>query len=94
MGSACLNLLCRRALSARVDLTRAEVFDASIRDRTALIGVIGLGYAGLPLAVGFAEAGFEVGGVDTNSQTGDRGQRTGRATCPTSAPTRCASCRI
>ena len=54
--------------SARVDLTRAEVFNASIRDRSALIGVVGLGYAGLPLAVGFAEAGFEVGGVDTNSR--------------------------
>jgi UDP-N-acetyl-D-glucosamine dehydrogenase len=54
--------------SARVDLTRAEVYDASIRDRTALIGVIGLGYAGLPLAVGFAEAGFDVGGVDTNAR--------------------------
>ena len=56
-----------RAL-ARVDLTRAEVYDASIRDRSALIGVVGLGYAGLPLAVGFAETGFEVGGVDTNSR--------------------------
>ena len=54
--------------SARVDLTRADVFNASIRDRSALIGVVGLGYAGLPLAVGFAEAGFEVGGVDTNSR--------------------------
>ena len=28
-------------------------------DRTARIGVLGLGYAGLPLTCGFAEAGFE-----------------------------------
>ncbi len=54
--------------AARVDLTRGDVFDASIRDRSALIGVIGLGYAGLPLAVGFAETGFGVAGVDTNSR--------------------------
>ncbi len=33
-------------------------------DRTARIGVIGIGYVGLPLAVVFAEAGFKVIGVD------------------------------
>lgn len=33
-------------------------------DRTARIGVVGIGYVGLPLAVVFAEAGFEVVGVD------------------------------
>ena len=32
--------------------------------RTAKIGLIGLGYAGLPLAVAFAEAGFDVIGID------------------------------
>src|SRR4028118_1537464 len=32
--------------------------------RQALVGLIGLGYAGLPLAVAFAEAGFPVVGVD------------------------------
>jgi UDP-N-acetyl-D-glucosamine dehydrogenase len=35
-----------------------------LNDRTAKIGVIGIGYVGLPLAVTFAEAGFEVVGVD------------------------------
>jgi len=34
-------------------------------DRTALIGVVGIGYVGLPLAVVFAEAGFTVIGVDS-----------------------------
>jgi UDP-N-acetyl-D-glucosamine dehydrogenase len=28
-------------------------------NRTALVGVIGLGYVGLPLALRFSEAGFE-----------------------------------
>ena len=33
-------------------------------ERKARIGILGLGYVGLPLAVVFAEAGFEVTGVD------------------------------
>jgi UDP-N-acetyl-D-glucosamine dehydrogenase len=39
---------------------------AKIEDRSARVSVIGLGYVGLPLAVGFAEAGFRVVGVDVN----------------------------
>lgn len=35
-----------------------------IESRAAHIGVVGLGYAGLPVAVAFAEAGFRVTGVD------------------------------
>jgi UDP-N-acetyl-D-glucosamine dehydrogenase len=35
-----------------------------IARRDAVVGMIGLGYAGLPLAVAFAEAGFSVVGVD------------------------------
>ncbi|HPX95247.1 MAG TPA: nucleotide sugar dehydrogenase [Brevefilum fermentans] len=34
------------------------------RDRSARVGVVGIGYVGLPLAVVFAEAGFTVVGVD------------------------------
>jgi UDP-N-acetyl-D-glucosamine dehydrogenase len=33
------------------------------------IGIIGLGYVGLPLAVGLCEAGHDVAGVDTDSRT-------------------------
>jgi UDP-N-acetyl-D-glucosamine dehydrogenase len=33
-------------------------------DRTARVGVVGIGYVGLPLAVVFAQAGFTVVGVD------------------------------
>ncbi|HKA62266.1 MAG TPA: nucleotide sugar dehydrogenase [Methylomirabilota bacterium] len=34
--------------------------------RTATVGVVGLGYVGLPLAVAFAQAGFPVIGVDSD----------------------------
>ena len=37
-----------------------------IRDRSARIGVVGLGYVGLPTAVAYADAGFTVIGIDTN----------------------------
>ncbi len=35
-----------------------------INGRTARVGIIGIGYVGLPLAVAFAEAGFTVVGID------------------------------
>jgi UDP-N-acetyl-D-glucosamine dehydrogenase len=37
-----------------------------IRDRKARIGIIGLGYVGLPLAVEFAKEGFDVTGFDVD----------------------------
>jgi UDP-N-acetyl-D-glucosamine dehydrogenase len=37
---------------------------SKIQNRTARLGVIGLGYVGLPLATGFAKCGFTVSGVD------------------------------
>jgi UDP-N-acetyl-D-glucosamine dehydrogenase len=37
-----------------------------IRSRAARVGVVGLGYVGLPLAVEFAEAGFHVTGIDVS----------------------------
>ena len=45
----------------------ASVLQRRIEQREAHIGVIGLGYAGLPLAVAFAEAGFDVIGVDLDA---------------------------
>ncbi len=44
--------------------TASEVLAEKIRNRTARVGIIGLGYVGLPLAVEFAKAGFEVTGID------------------------------
>jgi UDP-N-acetyl-D-glucosamine dehydrogenase len=37
-----------------------------LRSRAATVGVVGLGYVGLPLAVAFARAGFPVIGVDSD----------------------------
>ena len=39
---------------------------SKIEDKTAIIGIIGLGYVGLPLAVEFANSNFSVIGVDIN----------------------------
>lgn len=39
-------------------------FEKKILDKSARVAVIGLGYVGLPLAVEFAKAGFEVIGID------------------------------
>jgi UDP-N-acetyl-D-glucosamine dehydrogenase len=44
--------------------TTPQTFDERISTRTARIGIVGLGYAGLPLAMAFGEAGFEVIGID------------------------------
>src|SRR5205809_7007912 len=38
-----------------------------IRNKQARVGVIGLGYVGLPLAVEFARAGFDVTGFDVDA---------------------------
>jgi UDP-N-acetyl-D-glucosamine dehydrogenase len=43
-----------------------------IQDRSATVSVIGLGYAGLPLALAFADAGFRVLGVDLDGEKVDR----------------------
>jgi UDP-N-acetyl-D-glucosamine dehydrogenase len=39
-----------------------------IANREALVGIIGLGYVGLPLAVAFAEEGYRVIGVDVDAE--------------------------
>jgi UDP-N-acetyl-D-glucosamine dehydrogenase len=44
--------------------TTAEVLEEKIKSRTARVGIIGLGYVGLPLAVEYAKAGFSVTGID------------------------------
>jgi UDP-N-acetyl-D-glucosamine dehydrogenase len=47
-----------------VTQSSAAVLAEKIRRRTARVGVVGLGYVGLPLAVEFAKAGFQVTGID------------------------------
>jgi UDP-N-acetyl-D-glucosamine dehydrogenase len=39
-----------------------------IEAKTALIGIVGLGYVGLPLAVEFAKGGYQVLGVDISQE--------------------------
>ena len=39
-----------------------------IKEQSAKIGVIGLGYVGLPLAVEYADKGFTVIGIDTDER--------------------------
>lgn len=46
----------------------ADKLGQRIRDKSACIAVIGIGYVGLPLAVAFAEAGYRVIGVDLDSR--------------------------
>jgi UDP-N-acetyl-D-glucosamine dehydrogenase len=41
-----------------------RILEEKVRSRKARIGVIGLGYVGLPLAVEFAKVGFRVTGID------------------------------
>jgi UDP-N-acetyl-D-glucosamine dehydrogenase len=42
----------------------AQTLEEKIISRTARVGIIGLGYVGLPLAMEFAKAGFPVTGID------------------------------
>lgn len=51
-----------------------SLFD-SIRDKVARVGVIGLGYVGLPLAVEKAKAGFDVLGFDIQKHKVDKVNR-------------------
>ena len=45
----------------------AQALERKLTERTARIGVLGLGYAGLPMAVEIAQAGFTVTGFDINT---------------------------
>jgi UDP-N-acetyl-D-glucosamine dehydrogenase len=46
----------------------AQMLEEKIRSRTARVGIVGLGYVGLPLAVEFARAGFHVTGIDLSQE--------------------------
>lgn len=68
-GSATLDLPARtrRAAGRRAAPVRSGALAdlaRRVQSRTAKIGVIGLGYVGLPLAVEFAKEGFTVTGID------------------------------
>ena len=50
--------------TAEKTVTTIEALKEKIQSKTARVGIVGLGYVGLPLAVEFANAGFTVTGID------------------------------
>ena len=48
-----------------------ELLKAKAKDRTALIGIVGLGYVGLPLAAEMGDAGYRVLGFDVTKRVVD-----------------------
>jgi UDP-N-acetyl-D-glucosamine dehydrogenase len=63
-------------ISENLDQKAAEQVAAELKERistrTARVGVLGLGYVGLPLAVEFARAGFDVTGIDVQQSKVDQ----------------------
>ena len=39
-----------------------------LNDKTAVIGIIGMGYVGLPLVLRYTEAGYRVVGIDIDEE--------------------------
>lgn len=52
-------------------MSTQEVLTKKLRDKSAKVAILGLGYVGLPLAVVFGEAGFHVTGVDPDKRKVD-----------------------
>ncbi|HET9589553.1 MAG TPA: nucleotide sugar dehydrogenase [Anaerolineales bacterium] len=48
-----------------------ETLIENLKGRKARVGILGLGYVGLPLAAAFAKAGFRVTGIDTDAHKVD-----------------------
>ena len=52
-------------------MSQKQILLEKIADRTARIGVIGMGYVGLPLAVEFAHSGFRATGFEVDTRKAD-----------------------
>lgn len=52
-------------------MTNKETLIKNLKDKKARIAILGLGYVGLPLAVVFGEAGFNVTGIDPDARKVD-----------------------
>jgi UDP-N-acetyl-D-glucosamine dehydrogenase len=52
-------------------MSTKETLIKKLQDKTAKIGILGMGYVGMPLAVVFAEAGFNVLGIDPDQRKVD-----------------------
>src|SRR5271157_476422 len=57
---------------AEKSLSTLQALKEKIETKTARVGIVGLGYVGLPLAVEFAKAGFHVTGIDLQQSRVDR----------------------
>src|SRR5207253_2159181 len=55
-----------------LSIREGDIFGARAKDGSALIGIVGLGYVGLPLAMEFARVGFRVLGFDVSNNVVDR----------------------
>ena len=55
-------------MNSRKNNDLVSTFTAKLGRRKAVVGVLGLGYVGLPLALRFAEAGLKVVGFDIDAQ--------------------------
>ncbi|MBC8321454.1 MAG: NAD(P)-binding domain-containing protein, partial [Bacteroidetes bacterium] len=53
-------------------MTHKQQILQKISDNTVTVGIIGLGYVGLPLAVNFAEAGIKVIGFEKSQEKADK----------------------
>src|SRR5204863_7636590 len=53
-------------MNPTLEVSRPTTLAERIATREARVGIVGLGYAGLPLALAFAEAGFATTGLELN----------------------------
>src|SRR5215469_974485 len=57
---------------AEKSVSTYQALKGKIENKTARVGIVGLGYVGLPLAMEFAKAGFHVTGIDLQQSRVDR----------------------
>ena len=58
-------------LSSSSNVTHQAELLEKLRSRQALIGIVGLGYVGLPLSLTYAEGGYRVLGLDIDQAKAD-----------------------
>jgi UDP-N-acetyl-D-glucosamine dehydrogenase len=56
-------------------MSEKEILIGKLKDKTAKIGILGMGYVGMPLAVVFAQAGFTVMGIDPDTRKVEQFER-------------------
>ena len=61
----------KREYSQRGNMTNKDSLIKDLKEKKARVAVLGLGYVGLPLAVVFGEAGFNVTGIDPDTRKVD-----------------------